>query len=159
MRRNPLAGNLLPDFSMLTIFGFSALIVVLDQATKFLAVHLLKPVGQVILIPDMFQLSYVQNTGIAFGLFQEMPSVWTLLISISIFALLIGTVWFRAQPVGRKISYSFILGGAAGNWIDRIRLHYVVDFLDFRIWPVFNIADSFITIGILLFIYFTWKGR
>jgi signal peptidase II len=123
-----------------------------DQGTKWLAVEYLTPLGSAPLISDIFHLSFVKNTGIAFGLFQGNPGILTVLITVSVLVLLVGAFWFRHKPIVEKIAYSFILGGALGNWADRVRFNYVVDFLDFRVWPVFNFADSFITIGVTLFI-------
>ena len=144
---------------MPVILIVSALIVLFDQVTKFLAFQFLKPIEYIPIIPNIVHLSYVQNTGIAFGLFQNHPEIWSILISVSVLFLFIGTGFFVNQPLSRKIAYGFILGGAVGNWIDRIRLHYVVDFLDFRVWPVFNIADSFITISVVIFIWYALRGR
>ena len=144
---------------MRAILSIGALIVLADQATKCLAVHFLKPLEQISIIPGIFQLSYVENSGIAFGMFQNYPSAWSVIISLSVLFLLFGITFFRDQPLSRRIAYGFILGGAVGNWIDRISLHYVIDFLDFRIWPVFNVADSFITIGVVLFFWFAIRGQ
>ena len=144
---------------MFAILNIAALVVLVDQATKFLAVEFLKPLGQIAVIPNVFYLSYVHNTGIAFGMFQDYPAAWSIIISISIILLFVGIYFFIHEPFAKKVAYGFILGGAIGNWIDRIRLHYVIDFLDFRVWPVFNIADSFITIGVVLFIWFALRGR
>lgn len=144
---------------MPVILSISVLIVLLDQTTKFLAVEFLRPLEQVPILPNIFHLSYVQNTGIAFGLFQNYPAAWSLIITVSVLFLLIGIRFLMNQPLSHKMAYSFVLGGAVGNWIDRVRLHYVIDFLDFRIWPVFNVADSFITVGVIMFIWFALKGR
>ncbi len=144
---------------MLTILSVAGLVVLLDQASKFLAARFLQPIEQILLIPNIFHLSYVRNTGIAFGMFQNYPSVWITIISVSVVFLLIASVFFMTKPLSQQIAYGFILGGATGNLIDRIRFHYVIDFLDFRIWPVFNVADSFITIGVVFLIWFAMKGH
>lgn len=144
---------------MPVILSISVLIVLLDQTTKFLAVEFLRPLEQVTILPNIFHLSYVQNTGIAFGLFQNYPAAWSLIITVSVLFLFIGIRFLMNQPLSHKVAYGFVLGGAVGNWIDRVRLHYVIDFLDFRIWPVFNVADSFITVGVIMFIWFALKGR
>lgn len=144
---------------MRAILNIGALIVLCDQATKFLAVRFLKPIGQLPVVQNIFHLTYVENTGIAFGLFQNYPSVWSIIITLSIFLLLFGIRFFSLQPFSRKMAYGFILGGAIGNWLDRVRFHYVIDFLDFRIWPVFNIADSFICMGVMIFLWFALRGR
>ena len=144
---------------MYAILSIAALVILFDQATKFLAVEFLRPIQHTPVIPNIFHLSYVQNTGIAFGLFQNYPAAWSIIITLSICLLLIGIRFFVREPFIKRMAYGFILGGAVGNWIDRIRLHYVIDFLDFRIWPVFNVADSFITMGVIFFIWFALRGR
>ena len=144
---------------MRTVLNIGALVVVLDQATKFLAIQFLKPISQLQIIPDIFHLTYVENTGIAFGMFQDQPLVWTIIITVSVVILLFAAPFFSKQAFSRRIAYGFILGGAVGNWIDRLRLHNVIDFLDFRVWPVFNIADSFICIGVVIFVWFALRGQ
>lgn len=103
-------------------------------------------------LPNIFHLTLVENRGIAFGLFQGFDPVLFSVITVSIFLLMI---WgFRTPPAQVRIQggIGLVLGGALGNWIDRVRLGAVVDFLDFRIWPVFNLADTAITIGVGLFL-------
>ena len=70
-----------------------------------------------------------------------------------------GFIDFMRERGVAGFAIGFILGGAIGNLTDRIRFGYVVDFLDFRIWPVFNLADSFITIGVCLFLWLAFRGR
>lgn len=144
---------------MRILFSIAGLVLLFDQLTKFLAVWLLKPHASISIIPGVFRLSFVENTGIAFGLFQGHPEFMTLVISLSVLCLLVGTRFFSTQRFSRKLAYGFILGGAAGNWIDRMMYKHVIDFLDFHIWPVFNVADSCITIGVLLFIWFALRGN
>ena len=144
---------------MRTLYRVAGIVLVCDQLTKFLAVQFLKPTTSAPVIPNFFQLSFVENTGIAFGFFQGHPEFWTLIITGSVAALLIGSYFFLSQPRSHRVAYGFILGGAVGNWIDRVRFEHVIDFLDFHVWPVFNVADSFITIGVVLFIWFALRGR
>ena len=144
---------------MRTLYCVAGIVLFCDQLTKFLAVRFLKPLTSVPIIPHVFHLSFVENTGIAFGLFQSHPEALTILIAASVLCLLICTRFFVNQPLSHQLAYGFILGGSIGNWIDRVRFEHVIDFLDFRIWPVFNIADSFITIGVALFVWFALRGR
>ena len=144
---------------MRILFGVAGIVFLLDQLTKFLALTLLKPRSSISVVPNVFHLSFVENTGIAFGLFQGYPGLWTLVITLSVLGLGVGAACFRKQPDSRRLAFGLILGGAAGNWFDRIRLGHVVDFLDFRIWPVFNVADSFITIGVVAFIWFAVRNH
>lgn len=144
---------------MRTLYRIAGTVLLFDQITKALALSFLKPRISIPLFRDVFHLSFVENTGIAFGLFQDHPEFWTWIITISIVCLLVGSWFFRDQPLPKQLAFGFILGGAIGNWVDRIRFNYVIDFLDFRVWPVFNIADSFITIGVVFFIWFALRGR
>lgn len=147
---------------MLTLYGVAAAVLVLDQLSKWVALQFLEAGTSIPIIPQVFHFSLVQNTGIAFGLFQGHPGLWTIAITISLIVLLYAGKFLSGQALSRRLAYGFVLGGAAGNCIDRIRVRYVIDFLDFRIWPVFNLADSFITIGVILLIWFSLrapKGR
>ena len=116
----------------------------------------LRPGEGLPLLPPVLHLTYVQNTGAAFGLFRG----WAVMF-VAASVLIIG--WIARQllrpsaPWPRSVlwGYGLVLGGAVGNLLDRIRLGYVVDFLDLRVWPVFNVGDSAITIGVALLI---WHG-
>ena len=103
-----------------------------------------------IVIPHVVYLTYVQNTHGAFGLFGSHP----LLLAAFASAVLIGFfLWYRSTGsagMTTHIAFGLILGGAIGNIADRMRLAYVVDFIDFRWWPVFNVADSAISIGVIV---------
>jgi len=132
---------------------------VFDQATKYVAQAYLTLGETVPVISGVFQLTLVYNSGIAFGLLHNQVQVLIVLISVSILILLfIGhRLWLMSPSSEDSSALSrwgivLILGGAVGNWIDRVRLNAVVDFLDFRVWPVFNLADSAITVGVGLFV-------
>ena len=144
---------------MRILYSVTAVILLFDQLSKFLAVCFLKPINSVPIFPHIFHLSFVENSGIAFGLFQGHPEFWMLIITLSVFCLGVISFFFRKQSFLHRLAFGFILGGATGNWIDRLRFDHVIDFLDFRIWPVFNIADSFITIGVFLFVWLALKGE
>ena len=123
----------------------------LDQLSKFLILKTLSGGQSIPLLPPVFHLTLVRNTGIAFGLFRNYPQF---LFSINVLILavlfiLIGLRLFK-QPILR-IGIGMIAGGGLGNLVDRLRFGTIVDFLDFHIgsfhWPVFNIADSAICVG------------
>ena len=124
-------------------------VVFLDQLSKFFALSNLQLNTPVILIKDFFYLTLVHNRGAAFGMFKNQL---ILFIAISLFAISFIFIHLKGKknPLIHKLSLGLILAGAFGNLIDRLRLGYVVDFLDFRVWPVFNLADSALTIGALL---------
>lgn len=139
---------------------FAALLVAADQFTKHLAVAQLKPVGSLVVIPGFFSLSYVENRGAAWGM---LAGQQFFLIAFSVLTLGF-LVWKRKQLFhslwGSTATLTLLIGGVIGNLIDRIRLNYVVDFLDFY-WghthfPAFNIADSAICCGVFLFIATQW---
>ena len=137
----------------------SALVILCDRLTKIAIIHRIRPGYDIPIIPGVFRLSHVLNTGAAFSLLENMPpnAVRIGLISFSVFAAAI--VFFLLWQTGRKrtptsVALALILGGALGNLYDLIRLHHVVDFLAVRIyhynWPDFNVADSCIVIGACL---------
>lgn len=118
----------------------------------------LAPVGSFVLVPNIFHLTFVQNTGVAFGLFREHPEWLVWLIAISLVALIILSSRMAFETKLTEAAFVLILGGAAGNWTDRMRYGYVIDFLDFRIWPVFNFADTCITVGVGLYLIHLFLG-
>jgi len=129
---------------------FCAGAVALDQWTKYLVVEMIPMYSRVDVIPGLFHLTYVQNTGAAFSLFEGMQ--WLFAIIFLAFTVLI--VW---EAVRKTMPFSAferwcivaIYAGGLGNMIDRIRLGYVVDMIEveFIRFPVFNVADCFITCG------------
>lgn len=133
--------------------------ILLDQVSKWIVLRHLKEIGQKPVIEGFFHLRYLENRGAAFGILQDQRTffiVMTVLIVGGIFLFFIKTP--QLNPL-LMLSLSLIAGGAIGNFIDRLFLGYVVDFLDFQIWPVFNIADMAIVGGQALLIYFILKDQ
>ncbi|MDR1560112.1 MAG: signal peptidase II [Clostridiales bacterium] len=134
---------------------FCAALIAIDQLSKYLAVTLLKPVGTVTIIEGVFSLTYVENQGAAFGLLQG--ARWFFVV-ITI-AIMVGIVYFyrtlpKEKAYGKaRFALLLIVSGALGNFIDRFRRGYVVDFFHARFidFPVFNIADSCVVVGTILF--------
>ena len=130
------------------IFVIVSGVILLDQVTKFLATRLLQLNTPVPLIKNFLNLTLVHNRGAAFGFFQHQLLLFVL---VSLFA--IGLIFYNLKNKSHsfvlKLALSLILGGAIGNLIDRLRFGFVIDFLDLRVWPVFNLADSAITIAAL----------
>jgi signal peptidase II len=122
----------------------------LDQLTKFLVTRNLLYNQSLPIIKGIFHLTLIHNRGAAFGILRNQVPLF---IFTSIFAIALIFLNLKNNKKSYIIALSLILAGALGNLIDRIFLGYVVDFLDFRIWPVFNIADSAITIGAILLGY------
>jgi signal peptidase II len=147
-----------------------SLIIIADQATKiaiqsvfngnhFKVIHVIK---------DFFLLRYVENKGAVWGMFSQSANAWIpkIITGLSIIALLVVLYFFmklECKCTLELTSLAFIIGGAIGNIIDRLYQGYVVDFLDVYIkthhWPTFNIADSFISIGVALLIFSIWRGK
>ena len=131
-------------------------VVFIDQLSKFLALQYLSPQTSISLIPQVLDLTLVRNPGVAFGLFSGYaPALFTVITISLVFLFLIANRSHGASAHGTsntdRWALSLILGGAIGNWIDRLRFAAVIDFIDFRIWPVFNLADTAITIGVGLY--------
>ncbi|MDR0953185.1 MAG: signal peptidase II [Elusimicrobiota bacterium] len=129
-----------------------------DRISKILALVYLRLLGKVEILP-FFNLTYVENTGAAFGTFQN-GNILLALLSI-VFLFLIFKWRSDILPYGKFAHYGIILiiAGALGNLYDRIVLGFVVDYFDFIVWPVFNIADSCITIGAVLVFIALIKNR
>ena len=134
----------------------SFFVILLDQLTKYLTSRYMQLNQSIPLINKILHLTYIQNTGAGFGILKG----WnTLLIFISL--IVIGIILFNLDKIIKEKSIylptALVLGGAVGNLIDRIFFGYVIDFIDFRIWPAFNVADSAITIGAIWLIFYLWK--
>ena len=127
----------------------ATLVVLLDQISKLIAVRSLSE-GPVEIIKGIFYLTLTYNTGAAFGIFKDQTILFIIISFIAVVGILIYIYFDRSTIHIGKFGLSLILGGAFGNLIDRLRFGYVIDFFDFKVWPVFNIADSAITIGATL---------
>lgn len=131
------------------------LLIGIDQLSKIWALNSLKEIGSIPIIENVFHLTYVENRGAAFGMFQNNQIIFIL---VAILASIFGIYYLHTKKVNLlgKASMILLISGAIGNLIDRLRLGFVVDYFDFRfIWEyVFNIADIFVVVGtILLCIY------
>ena len=143
-------------------------VVVADQLTKSWIVQYFRvpaPLGKppISIVGQILQLEYVQNTGVAFSLLRGQS---VLFIFIAVALVVIGTLYWRMRETGSlaiKLTFGLILGGAFGNLIDRLRHAYVVDFIHFHIpsrfeFPLFNVADSAISIGVVLLAFLLWRS-
>src|SRR5215471_3042306 len=144
------------------------LILLLDRISKT-AIRLHFDLGQPVPVIDgAFNITYVQNTGVAFGILDSLSSsfkVVVLCLVASIAAIAVIIFSFRNSPYNRllQISLGLILAGALGNLFDRIQYRYVVDFLEFHAgnhyWPSFNVADAAISIGVILLAWETFRNE
>ncbi|MEL6496265.1 MAG: signal peptidase II [Cyanobacteria bacterium J06623_7] len=141
------------SFLLIAIIG-----IIFDQLTKYIVVQNFGAIGDTLpLWPNVFHFTYVINTGAAFSFFRGQVEIlrW---ISLIVSVILIIFVWYSPRISQlEQFGYGFILAGAIGNGIDRFLFGYVVDFLDFRLinFPVFNIADVAINIGVFILILAT----
>jgi signal peptidase II len=139
---------------------YAALVVILDQVSKFLVRSNLEVHSTIRLLGDFFRLTYVENSGIVFGI--GVGGALPFFTILSILATILIVYFFiqeRSNHLGVRISLALVLGGAVGNLIDRLVFGKVVDFLDFGIGQyrffVFNVADSAVTVGVFLFLILT----
>jgi signal peptidase II len=145
----------------------AVLVFALDHFTKWLVRSKMDLHEAIELIPGFARISYVRNSGVAFGLFAEIQSVWKpyILASMAVIAVVVILLYSARMPSNRvllQLALAITLGGILGNFTDRILHGYVVDFLELHIkdvfhWPTFNVADSAITIGIGLLLVDTVK--
>ena len=141
------------------LYGIFILILILDQLTKYFAVKFLMNGESYVIIKDFLQLEYVENFGAAFGILQNRKIFFiiiTLAVIIAVIFYLKRNYYYINRPM--KVALTMLLAGAVGNFIDRVRLGYVIDFIHvnfgkFYDFPVFNIADSFIVISTILIVY------
>ena len=141
----------------LIIFSAALIIILIDQITKFLIKTNFQLNQTLLVINNIFHLTYIHNFGAGFGILQQQKFI---LIFVSI--IVVGFIFYYLDKIKEKerllqLLIGFILGGTVGNLIDRIIYGYVIDFLDFRIWPVFNFADSFVTIGVIGLVIYFWR--
>ncbi|MCK5580485.1 MAG: signal peptidase II [Candidatus Omnitrophica bacterium] len=129
-------------------------VVLLDRITKIFFSEILSPGETLPVIHRFVHMTLVHNTGIAFGLFKDKGLVFIVIPIIAIVLLVYNIYYYKNndEKLSRFyiVGFSLILGGAIGNLIDRICFGYVIDFIDLRVWPVFNIADSAITVGAII---------
>ena len=129
-------------------FAAAALVIALDQIVKKTIMATFLPGESRIVIPHVFWLTYVQNHKGAFGLFGGHPLI---MAAVALAVVLLFYSWYRQDgaSTATHLIFGLILGGAIGNIIDRVRFGFVIDFFDLHWWPVFNVADSAISVGIV----------
>lgn len=145
------------------LIWLTLVVILLDMVSKYIVSKLLIVNESVMIIKNFFNITYVRNTGAAFSIF----SGNTFLVMIISFMIIMGIILYirKNKPSNKieKISYSLILGGAIGNFIDRVIYGYVRDFIEIDIfgwdYPIFNLADVFVVVGVILLVIATWRGR
>jgi len=150
------------------VYGWLAVILIVDQLTKWIIDRTMPLHYSIPVIDGFLSLTYIRNTGAAFGIFADSHAAFRLpfLIVVSLVAIGFILTMLRRLPQQEKgliTALSLILGGAIGNLIDRIVYGEVIDFLDFYMgkyhWPAFNVADSCITMGVSITVYYLIKAK
>jgi len=138
----------------LNFFTLLLSVIVLDQVTKYLVKSNFLP-NSSMNITNFFSLTFTQNTGVSFGLLKGYNSIFVVLsfLALGFFAY----IYIKNKKYWTQLS--LICAGIAGNLIDRLNFGYVIDLFDFHIWPVFNIADSAICLGIIWLIILAAKNN
>lgn len=146
---------------MFRFFAIILLVVVCDQLSKVWILQNFTLYDSTVIIPGFFNLTFLRNTGAAFGMFAGHAAWWRQLFFIGVAVIALVVILFMQRKLGPQnpmytISLGFIGGGAIGNLIDRVLYGSVIDFLDVYIgshhWPAFNVADSAITVGVCIFL-------
>lgn len=137
-----------------------AILIGLDQIIKYWALNYLQVVESIPVINNIFNLTYVENRGAAFGMLQNNQTIFIVVAAI---ASCYGIYYLHTKKMNNigKIGIILVISGAIGNLIDRVRLGFVVDYLDFHIiWNyVFNLADCFVVVGTILLCIYNYKRR
>lgn len=135
------------------LFVLPLAVVILDQFSKYIVVENMAQGESIPIIEEVFHLTYILNPGAAFGMFAHNRLFFIAIAVVVIGIIILARREILASPWEVKAGCGLFLGGAIGNLIDRARQGLVIDFFDFRIWPVFNIADIAICIGVGLIIW------
>ena len=150
------------------VFSLLVFIILLDQISKFIVDRTMALNHSIPVIQNLFSLTYIRNTGAAFGILAGSDAAFRLPILIVFSLLAIGFIgmMLRRLPESEKgliTALTFIMGGAIGNLVDRVVYGEVIDFLDFYWsqfhWPAFNFADSFISLGVLITSYYLIRSK
>lgn len=159
-KRNLIAGRYLPAIISFLILVF------IDQFSKYYIDHTMDLYASIPIIENVFEIHYIRNSGAAWGLFQNKQIIFYI---CTVFVLILGSIFYiRCTKTDKytdlRILLVLIMSGAVGNFIDRLRFQYVIDFLYFKLidFPVFNIADCYVTIGfifMLILLLFKYKDE
>lgn len=126
--------------------------IILDQFSKYIVANQMTLYQSIPVINNFFHITYVENPGAAFGILAYQTWFFLIITSLVVIVLAYYIFTLKKDQLLLKIAFALQIGGAIGNFIDRFRTGYVVDFIDFKVWsPVFNIADVAIVIGVGLF--------
>lgn len=161
INRQPFASTTSQKRSALpVILGIAAVVFALDQVTKFWIVQNIPEQGSWSFFPALakiFQFTFVTNTGAAFGMFPQLGGIFMVIAIVVIASIVIFYHHLPTYNFWVRLSLGLQLGGALGNLLDRITRGYVVDFVDIGFWPIFNLADLSIVLGVTILAYYLWS--
>ena len=145
------------------IIIFTLIVFLIDIGSKLIVGHLMYTNESISVINNFLNITYVKNMGAAWSILADKSFIVLILSAMIIFAIILYVYKNKPNLLGEKIAYSFILGGALGNFFNRIIDGYVTDFIDVKIfgydYPIFNFADCFIVVGVITLIIFAWRGN
>lgn len=133
-----------------------AVTLIVDQFSKYLITSGMDLGESLAVFPPVFYITYVLNPGAAFGMLANQTNLFIVVSLLVIIGVLVGYRYLPRERVWTYVALGMVAGGAMGNLIDRIRLGRVIDFLDFKVWPVFNLADTAIVVGAVILILDVW---
>ena len=139
--------------------GIGILVFILDQLVKHAVLGSMHLGESIPIIKDVFHITFVLNPGAAFGMLEHQRWIFIVVALLVVVLALVFYKHIQRESLITRIGAGLLLGGALGNLLDRIQSGLVVDFLDFRIWPVFNIADIAICGGAAMLIWDRWQRR
>lgn len=137
----------------------ASLVYIIDRLAKMWIVSHFMLGESLPIIPNVFHITYILNRGAAFGILANRQAFFLGIVLILLVSLVVFRKRIKNSPQIMKIGIGLLVGGALGNAYDRLTTRAVVDFFDFRIWPIFNIADIAICIGVGLIMYFLWQDE
>lgn len=142
---------------MLRFFIFAFITLSVDQISKYIIISNMSLGESIPVIRPVFYITYILNPGAAFGMLANRTTFFIIISLLVIIGVIVGYRYLPKERAWTRVATALVVGGALGNLIDRIRLGKVIDFLDFRVWPVFNLADTAIVTGALLLILEVWR--
>ena len=135
------------------VFAWGVALAIADQLLKKLFSGTMQLGESIPVLPGIFHLTYIQNPGAAFGLFENQTLFFIVIAAFLLAFLAFAYKELAAQGIWVRFGMSLLAGGAVGNLLDRVRFGAVIDYLDFRIWPIFNLADIGICLGAALIVW------
>lgn len=157
MKEERLAGG----YRWALLFGVALLVFLVDQGSKYLVLRNLgwgEPWNPITSLKRLVSLTLVTNTGAAFGLLPDHGTLFAVVAIIVVIAILLYERHIPTDQAWLRIPLGMQLGGAAGNLVDRLHYGHVIDFIDFKVWPIFNLADSAIVVGVCILAFYFWRG-